>query len=234
MAGCNPLSFVPFNKGVDKRSGGQVSAWVRSLWRTKKDVEFGGFCLKTITKDNMFKLQDLQAVRLWMLPPAAMEVAVELLCKDWLAQPQWPHVFAVPRLMTRFWRKDLMKSADLYFTVPAGVPFWAASQFKPLIVAVILPLSQVASHTGLWMIKGTPEGEQTEQALRQGFKGGDPNDPGKLHELEGVVCDVWEDPKGGHALFCSNDLLGQATFPLCRMSGAGMLSGSKQRPFPQA
>ncbi len=44
--------------------------------------------LKTITKDNMFELRDLQAERLWMLPPAAMEVVMELLCEDCLAYPQ--------------------------------------------------------------------------------------------------------------------------------------------------
>ena len=88
MASCDPLSFVPFNKGAFERSGGRVSAWVCSWWRPKKDVDFGDFCLETITKDNMFDLQDLQGARLWMLLPATMEVAVELLCKDRLAHPQ--------------------------------------------------------------------------------------------------------------------------------------------------
>ena len=32
-----------------------------------------------------------------MLPPAALEVAMELLCEDRLAHPQWPHVFVIPR-----------------------------------------------------------------------------------------------------------------------------------------
>ncbi len=31
-----------------------------------------------VTQDNMFKLKDMKAARLWMLPPAAMEVATEL------------------------------------------------------------------------------------------------------------------------------------------------------------
>jgi hypothetical protein len=52
--------------------------------------------------------------------------------------PQWPHVFVVPRFMTHMWQRDLGKSADLLFTVPAGVPFWGASQFEPLIDAIIL------------------------------------------------------------------------------------------------
>ena len=90
-----------------------------------------------------------------------------------------------------------MKNANLFFTVPAEVPFWAASQFEPLIVAIVLPLSHVARHTGPWVAKETSEGEQTEQALQLGFKGGDPDDLVKLHDLEGGLCSVWEDPTGG-------------------------------------
>jgi hypothetical protein len=36
MAGQDPLLFVPFNKGANDRSGGWVSAWVRSWWSSKK------------------------------------------------------------------------------------------------------------------------------------------------------------------------------------------------------
>jgi hypothetical protein len=44
----------------------------------------------------MFQLKNVKAARLWMLPPAVMEVAIELLWEDKLAHPQWPHVFVVP------------------------------------------------------------------------------------------------------------------------------------------
>jgi hypothetical protein len=100
IAGRDPLSFIPFNRGVDNRSSGWVSTWVHSWWETKRGADFGGFPLRTITKDNMFELRDLKAARLWMMPPAVMEVVLELLCKDCLAHPQWPHVFVVLRLMT--------------------------------------------------------------------------------------------------------------------------------------
>jgi hypothetical protein len=62
-------------------------------------------------------------------PPAAMEVAIELLWEDRLAHPRWPHVFCVPRLMTHMWRRDLGKNADIVFLVPAGAPFWGSDQF---------------------------------------------------------------------------------------------------------
>ena len=87
MAGKDPLSFIPFNRGADDRAGGKVSVWVHSWWETKKGTPFGGFPLRNITKDNMFELRDLKAARLGMMPPAAMEVVLELLCEDPFSQP---------------------------------------------------------------------------------------------------------------------------------------------------
>ena len=103
-----------------------------------------------VIQDNMFELKDMKAARLWMLPPAAMEVATELFGEDKLAHPQWPHIFVVPRCMTHMWRRNLGKSAGVLFTVSAGVSFWGTSQFELLIVAIVFPLAHVSSHTGPW------------------------------------------------------------------------------------
>jgi hypothetical protein len=35
MADKDPLSFIPFNRGADDRSGGKVSAWVHSWWKQR-------------------------------------------------------------------------------------------------------------------------------------------------------------------------------------------------------
>ncbi len=80
MAGKEPLLFIPFNRGAYDMSGERVSTWVHSWWETKRGTDFGGFPLRTITKENMFELRDLRAARLWMMPPATMEVVLELLC----------------------------------------------------------------------------------------------------------------------------------------------------------
>ena len=155
MAGDDPMSFLPFHLGADTRSQGQVGKWVRSWWRTSdqapgpgQDRNWGGLPLVEVTQNNMFKLKDMKAARLWMLPPAAMEVATELFWEDKLAHPQWPHIFVVPRFMTHMWRRNLGKSVDVLFTVLAGVLFWGTSQFEPLIVAIVFPLAHVSSHTG--------------------------------------------------------------------------------------
>ena len=170
LAGADPFSFLPFNKGANERSRGAVGAWVRSWWKTKKGEDWGGISLQEITGDTMFEMRDLQAPRLWMLPPALMETALELFCDDRLAHPEWAHVFVIPRLMTHLWRKNVGKDADVLFTVPCGVSFWASGQFEPLIVAIVFPFSYVPSYTGPWLVRGTNEGRSFERELGRGFK----------------------------------------------------------------
>jgi hypothetical protein len=182
----------------------------------------------------MFELRDLKTARLWMMPLATMEVVLELLCKDCLAIPQWPHVFVVPCLMTHLLRKDLMKNADLLFTVPAQVPFWTSGQFKPLIVAVILSLSHVPSYTGPWLVKKTDKGEQAEHTLRRGFKTGEPDVTCKFHELGGFLRKVWKDLESGSRFVLQQCLAWASNFPLVQKCLVrGMLSGGKQRQVPE-
>ncbi len=123
-----------------------------------------------IDQNNMFELKDVKVARLWMLHPAAMEVAIELLREDKLAHPQWPHVFVVPCFMTHMWGRDLGKNADILFTVPAGVPFWRGTQFEPLIIALVFPLAHVSGSTGPWAVKETDMGSYYEHAFVEGFK----------------------------------------------------------------
>ncbi len=179
-------------------------------------MKWGGFPLVEVDKDNMFELKNLKAARLWMLPPAAMEVALELLTEDQIAHPQWPHVFLVPRLMTHLWWRDLGKEAGIFFNVPAGVPFWGAQQYEPLTVAILFPLSHAPSHTGPWVVKRTDVGANFEQSLVQGFRGDGPDDPAELHGLDGSVCVLWKDPASGSRAILQQLLAWAGTFPPCR------------------
>ena len=237
MSGDDPMSFLPFHLGADERSSGRVGKWVRSWWRTEDTTlgqargrDWGDLPLWEISSDNMFELKDIKAARLWMLPPAAMEVAIELLWEDKLAHPQWPHVFCVPRLMTHMWRRDLGKNADVFFLVPAGAPFWGSTQFEPLIVAIVFPLAHVRDYRGPWSVKETNWGPQYEHALGVGFKrhtgrpgpssgggdsetggptGRDTGDAGQLHVLNGPLPRMFDAPEeGSRALL--RELLAQA------------------------
>ena len=196
MAGEDPLRFIPWGKGADERSGGKVSAWIRSWWANKKGKNWGGFPLVSVTKDNLFELKDVDGARLWMLPPAAMEVALEVFNEDRIAHPQFPHVFVVPRLMTHMWRKDLKKDADVQFYVQTGVPFWQSHQFEPLLVALVFPFAHVDRYTGPWVVQGTDDGRAAEQALTLGFKIRSDYDASQLHDLDGRVRSMWQDPEG--------------------------------------
>ncbi len=97
MAGEDPMSFLPFHIRANIRSQGSVGKWVRSWWRTSNQGpgpgqgrDWGGLPLEEINHNNMFELKGVKAARLWMLPPAAMEVAIKLLWEDKLAHPIGP------------------------------------------------------------------------------------------------------------------------------------------------
>jgi hypothetical protein len=77
------MSFLPFHLGADVRSKGRVGKWIQS-WRRTEDRtsgqgqgwDWGNLPLQKIGPDNMIELKDVKAARLWMLPPAAMEVGI--------------------------------------------------------------------------------------------------------------------------------------------------------------
>ena len=94
MAGEDPMSFLLFHQGADTRSRGRVGKWVRSWRRTcnqaqdpEQGRDWGGLPLEEVNQDNMFELKNVRAARLWMLPPAAMEVAIKLSWEEAGAPP---------------------------------------------------------------------------------------------------------------------------------------------------
>lgn len=179
----------------------------------------------------MFELKDLKAARLWLVAPAVMETTLELFGDDRLAHPQWPHLFVIPRLMTHMWRKSLGKDADVLFTVPAGVNFWASSQFEPLIVAIIFPLAHIPRYTGPWLVTGTDEGAQYKRTLIDGFKR---NDTGKLHELDGSLQHVWEDAASGSRVVLQQLLAWAGGFPpVQKCLVRAMLPRGRKRPLTE-
>jgi hypothetical protein len=230
LAGADPFAFLPFNLGANERSKGAVCAWVRDWWRTKRGEDWGGFPLEEVTGGSMFELKNMEAARLWVLPPAVMTTALELFSDDCLAHPHWPHVFVVPRLMTHLWRKDLGKDADILFTVPAGVTFWGGNQFEPLIVTIVFPLSHVPRYAGPWLVRNTDEGARYKRALASGFKG---NEPGELHELDGGMQRMWEDAASGSRTLLQQLLVWAGRFPPVQKSMVrGVLLRGRKQPLP--
>ena len=152
LAGKDPLSFIPLAAGANERSLGGVRCWVDEWWGN-----WSGLDLVEVDHSRWFELQGVSGPRLWVPPPAAMATALEVFYEDRIAHPWKPHVFVVPRLMTHMWRKSLSKDAGLVFTVQVGEHFWDASQHKPLIIDLVLPLLHAPNYRGPCMEAGTPE-----------------------------------------------------------------------------
>ena len=230
LAGVDPFSFLPFNQGVDKRSKGAVGLWVRSWWRTKNGGDWGGIPLGEVTGETMFELQDLKAARLWLLAPAVMETALDLFCDNRLAHPHWPHVFVTPRLMTHMWRKALGKDADVLFTVPVGVNFWASGQFEPLIVAIVFPLLTFQGTLNPGWLEILMRGHATNVRSSMGSREMTQENYMSWMGACNACGKMW---RAGHGLFCSNYLLGRGGSPRAEMSGVGRVTGRPQATLSQ-
>jgi hypothetical protein len=153
--------------------------------------------------------------------------------------------------------------ADVLFLVPAGVPFWGSSQFEPLIIAIVFPLAHVSSYTGPWFVKGTDMGLHYERALAAGFskpaagpagskgprlensrEGGAPPDPGpgrggrdagQLHDVDGALLGVFDDPERGSRALLRELLAGAGRLPPVRKCLVRqVLQGVGKRPLSQA
>jgi hypothetical protein len=169
-SGVTPWSFVPLSQTADDRTAGAVSQWIQSWWTREDGAAWCGVPLKTLAPNDWFLLHDSNQPRLWVPPPAAMPTVLELFNDDRLTNPHLPHVFAVPRLMTHLWRKQLSKDADVVFTVPCDPSFWPIDMHEPLIILIVFPLTFVQSYQGPWLVKGTDGISQTEGTLNGGFK----------------------------------------------------------------
>ena len=143
----------------------------------------------------MFKLHRVGAPRFWMPPPAAIEIAVNLFKKDWIARHLNPHVFIVPRLVIHLWRKNLGKDADVLWTVGTGDHFWNKLQHEPLMLAIIFIL-HMEKHTGGPELPCIGEPESLKKELKSGFKFAGGRDPSKLSDLDRTLRSLWNDPEG--------------------------------------
>ena len=101
--------------------------------------------------------------------------------------PHIPHVFAIPRLMTHLWRRQLSKDADVLFTINFGESFWLCSMHETLIVLIVLPLAHVSKYRGPWVLQGSSPALEVQDHVEAGFKHPEIHGCGKFHDLEGPV-----------------------------------------------
>jgi hypothetical protein len=93
--------------------------------------------------------------------PAAADAAIGQFCDALYKIPNCFHVFAIPLLMTKIWRKHFLKVMDVYFVLNAESMILNNSQLGPLDLFISLPLSR----HGPWCLRRTKPLEDLASAL---------------------------------------------------------------------
>ena len=88
--------------------------------------------------------------------------------------------------MTAWWYKVLNKAANLIFLVLVGMPVWKKTEHKPLICAIILPLSRAEP----WRHKGTMRTTRVLRTLPELWKDDFARTGSVLRELLGKARDL--------------------------------------------
>ena len=102
----------------------------------------------------------------WAPPPGAALACLQQLRKARLKRTNSSHIFVCPRLMEPHWRKQVHKSADVVFEIPACAEFWPFHMHEPLILALYFPF---LSHRP-WQLRGTPTMLELEKRMRRLWK----------------------------------------------------------------
>jgi hypothetical protein len=154
MAGQDILTFVPLHLDALQREP-TLRDWVLSWYPVPS--------LLWLSPTDWYDTGQLHNHCVWIPPPAAADVAVELLAKSKHKRPCHQHLIIIPHLLTYRWRKMLSKTCDLVFTVPVGTDVWASTHHEPLLIGVAFPL---ISHRP-WRLRGTQLLESAECHLRE-------------------------------------------------------------------
>jgi hypothetical protein len=132
MAGQDILTFVPLHLDALQQEP-TLRDWVLSWYPASS--------LLWLSPTNWYDKGQLQNHCVWIPPPAAADIAVELLAKSKHKCPCHQHLIIIPHLLTSRWRKMLSKTCDLVFTVPVGTDVWASTHHEPLLIGVAFPLN---------------------------------------------------------------------------------------------
>lgn len=147
MAGEKMLNFVPLHLSAVDRSSTLLN-WIHG-W---VGVGSAGRKVSYLSPDSWPQIHPTGGCYIWSPPPAGANVAVEWLAKSIHKRPFSLHVFVVPRLMSAWYYKVLLKATDVVFNIPSGSsPMWDSLQYEPLTLAIYFPLSAKSP----WRHKGT-------------------------------------------------------------------------------
>ena len=131
MRGKRMLSFVPLHLSALERSY-ELQAWIRS-WiepclKNEEQLEFltpedwfhrgHDFSGGSKNGDGVWIPSYRKGLYVWTPAPAAAAVAVEQLREARNKRTDSLHIVIIPRLFTSLWRRQLMRSADIFCEFP--------------------------------------------------------------------------------------------------------------------
>ena len=201
MKGDSMLSHVPLHVGAIERQP-NLRRWLKDVF-TSSDGAFNDNSnrpMEFLTPEDWFERgHDIKGystnldgvtipsydkgLMVWSPPPAAARFAIEELRQARHKRQDSTHIFLVPRLMTREWRRQILKAADLFFEIPAGHCEWPADMFEPLTIAIFFPYLDSKP----WQLKGTPFMGGVERSLYQVCSGSEGSVGNILSELWSVA-----------------------------------------------
>jgi hypothetical protein len=158
MNGEEMMSFVPLHKSVIQRSP-KLLNWMWS-WLGDKS---GKHKVSLLQPEDWPSAHAQGGMYVWTPPPAAAEVALKWLGQSIHKRPYNTHDILLPRLMTLWWRKKLLKTSDVAFTIPIGSEIRATANHEPLICAVCFPLSRLLD--GPWKFGDSTLAKQLQRQL---------------------------------------------------------------------
>ena len=123
-------TFVPVHQSAVERSP-TLLPWLHSILE--------GHEAKFLTPEGWFDETGSEGTFVWSPAPAAADVVVERLGIARHKRPNSLHLVVVPRLMTGYWRKALLKVADCYCRIDSRFLWDMEVQFEPLLIFFCLP-----------------------------------------------------------------------------------------------
>jgi hypothetical protein len=130
MQGRAMLEYVPLHLTAFERSP-KLKDWFA--------LSFGELNHTFLEPEGWFGVGHQDGNFIWAPPPAAADVVVEQLGKARHKRPHNLHVIVVPRLMTGYRRRALVRESDGCFEIRLGFELWPRCEFEPLIVFVCCP-----------------------------------------------------------------------------------------------
>ena len=82
-----------------------------------------------------------------------MEVDLEMLSEETHKIPFVLHVYVSTLTITHLWRKNLVKDADIMFTIPIVLACWPNSCREYLLCDIIFPIIRWYSWKGHWVVR---------------------------------------------------------------------------------